>query len=140
MTDNRDNYPSDSEADLACSKALNVGLKSVRNKRAQMGLTRKQRRETTDRTLAFREEFDRSFIVPKKVHQVIKDWLSLDSVAWALDADMQQRCGITSMTEWKHFARENAEFEKYVLLSKGKTIWARDEDLRDKLQRMALRR
>ena len=93
-----------------------------------------------DRLKAFRERFDKSFIIPAKVERMIAEWLNGDDVIWAEDAEMSQKCGIASVADWKNYARENSQFAKVqVLLPGGKVLWCRESD-RDELQEQALRR
>lgn len=94
-----------------------------------------------DRMSEFAQKHDNSTIIPNTVKEIIKKWLSKDTVVWAYDTDMQIQCGIKSITQWKRYARENSEFEHltFKLPGSSKVIWVRSEEERDDLQRRALR-
>jgi len=145
LTENEGAFETRNELIDACCAAIGAKRKSVitglsRIDRKAKGITTPLKSKGVnvpkgsedDRTLAFRKQFDKSYIVPQKVRQVIETWLP--EVKWASDADMQKRCQISGAADWKTYARENTEFEKYILYAGKKAIWAFSEEYRDELQ------
>lgn len=122
---NRDKYPSNEELIKAAAKELGVQERSVRD-------VLSEERSIDTRTLEFQQQFDKSYIMPRKIQEVIDTWLQ--DRKWATDAEMQERCGIGGAADWKNYGRENPEFEKYILYANKKAIWAYSESYRDKLQ------
>ena len=140
LTANHEKYPTKDELIKACVEQTGKARSTVARQLHKAGLKKAFPQELTpgDRTLAFRQKHDKSYIIPRKVKEVIKEWLTQDHIQWSYDTDMQKQCEISNAADWKNYARENPEFDKHILKLHGKPVWARDEKYRDKLQRMAL--
>lgn len=94
-----------------------------------------------DRDQVFSLRYDKGYIIPQKVREVIETWLSRPDVKWAEDVDMQRQCGITNSYDWKTYARESSLFDDYLVsLPDKKYVWAYSPEYAEELQQKVLRR